>query len=73
MHSLAPLIAKEIWRILGAVRDSGIAAIIVDKNFADVSALTDRNVILVNGSVVFHGTGDELKAQSELLQRYLGI
>ena len=55
------------------MRESGIAAIIVDKNFAAVSALTDRNVILVKGRVVFEGTGDELQAQPELLRQHLGI
>ena len=72
-EGLAPLIAREIWRILRAVRESGIAAIIVDKNFAAVSALTDRNVMLVKGRVVFEGTGNELRAKPEMLHRNLGI
>ena len=72
-EGLAPLIAREIWRIIRAVRETGIAAVIVDKNFAVVSALTDRNVILVKGRVVFEGTGNELRAEPELLHRHLGI
>src|SRR5262249_29375618 len=55
-EGLAPLIAREIWRTIRVVRDSGIAAIIVDKNYAAVSAITNRNVILVKGRVVFEGT-----------------
>jgi len=35
--------------------------------------LTDRNVILVKGLVVFAGSGDELKAKPELLHQHLGI
>jgi len=72
-EGLAPLVAKEIWRILRAVRESGIAAIIVDKNFAALSALTDRNMILVKGRAAFEGTGDELRAKPEILHRHLGI
>ena len=72
-EGLAPLIAQEIWRIIKAIRQTGIAAIIVDKNFAAVSAVTERNVILVKGSVVFQGSSAELRAQPELLQQYLGI
>ena len=72
-EGLAPLIAKEIWRILRALRESGLAAIIVDKNFAAVSALTDRNLILVKGRVVFEGSGDELRASPEILHQHLGI
>jgi branched-chain amino acid transport system ATP-binding protein len=72
-EGLAPLIAKEIWRIIRAIRESGIAALIVDKNFAAVSALTDRNMILVKGRVVFEGSSEELNAKPELLHQHLGI
>lgn len=72
-EGLAPLIAKEIWRIIRSIRDSGIAAVIVDKNFAAVSSLTQRNVILVKGRVVFAGTNSELKSLPELRERHLGI
>jgi branched-chain amino acid transport system ATP-binding protein len=72
-EGLAPLIAREIWQIIRTIRGTGIAAIIVDKNFAAVSTVTDRNVILVKGRIVFTGTGNELKAQPELLRQHLGI
>ncbi len=72
-EGLAPLIAQEIWRILCNIRDSGIATIIVDKNFAAVSAITSRNVILVKGQLVLEGTSNEIRKHPDLLQRYLGI
>lgn len=72
-EGLAPLIAQEIWRIIRAIRDTGIAAVIVDKNFAEVSALTDRNVILVKGQVVYQGSGIELRSRPEMMREHLGI
>ena len=72
-EGLAPLIAREIWAILRQIRDSGIAAIIVDKNFSAVSAIADRNVILVKGRVVFEGSSGQLRRSPETLQRHLGI
>jgi branched-chain amino acid transport system ATP-binding protein len=72
-EGLAPVIAREIWRIVKAIRATGIATIIVDKNFAAISAITDRNIILVKGRVVFDGTSTVLGQQPELLQRCLGI
>jgi branched-chain amino acid transport system ATP-binding protein len=72
-EGLAPLIAREIWHIIRVVRDSGIAAIIVDKNYAAVSAITNRNVILVKGRVVFEGTATELGVNPEILRQHLGI
>ena len=72
-EGLAPLIAKEIWAIIRLVRASGIAAIIVDKNFAAVAAVADRTVVLVKGRVAFAGSAAALKAQPEILHRHLGV
>jgi branched-chain amino acid transport system ATP-binding protein len=72
-EGLAPKIAREIWRIGGEIRDRGIATVIVDKNFAAVSAITNRNVILVKGRVVFEGDTPTLTAQPDVLHRHLGV
>jgi branched-chain amino acid transport system ATP-binding protein len=72
-EGLAPLIAREIWSILRQIRDGGISSIIVDKNFGAVSAITDRNVLLVKGRVVAQGSAEELRRDPATLQRYLGI
>ena len=72
-EGLAPLIAREIWRICALIRDSGISSVIVDKNWKHVTQITDRNVILVKGQVVFAGSSDELLAKPELLEQYLGV
>ncbi len=72
-EGLAPLIAREIWGIIEAIRASGIATIIVDKNVAALSTVTDRSVIRVKGQVVFEGPSNELRNQPNLLQQHLGI
>ena len=72
-EGLAPMIAREIWQLIRIVRESGLATLIVDKNFTAVSAVSDRNIILVKGRVVFEGSGRELHSQPELLQQHLGI
>jgi branched-chain amino acid transport system ATP-binding protein len=72
-EGLAPLVAREIWRICQLVKGTGISSIIVDKNWKHVTQITDRNVILLKGEVVFEGSSAELHAQPELLQQYLGV
>jgi len=72
-EGLAPLVAREIWAILRQLRDAGLSAIIVDKNFSCVSALTDRNIVLVKGRVVLEGTAPDLMRDPQALQRHLGI
>jgi len=72
-EGLAPLIAKEIWRICGLIRETGISSVIVDKNWKHVTQITDRNVILVKGKVVFEGSAASLLAQPALLAEHLGV
>ena len=72
-EGLAPLVAREIWRIIRAIKEAGIATIIVDKNFSAVSAIADRIVILVKGSAVYDGSSAGLRAQPGLHRRHLGV
>ena len=72
-EGLAPLIAREIWRICDVIRQSGISSVIVDKNWKHVTQVTDRNVILVKGEVVFEGRSADIIAQPGLLTQHLGV
>ena len=72
-EGLAPLIAREIWRICSVIKDSGISAIIVDKNWKHVTQITDRNVILVKGQVVFEGSSQALHDDPSVLEQHLGV
>ena len=72
-EGLAPLIAREIWRICALIRETGISSVIVDKNWKHVTQVADRNVILVKGEVAYAGTSAELVVRPELLQQYLGV
>jgi len=72
-EGLAPMIAHEIWRIIREIRASGIATVIVDKNYAAVAAITDRNVVLVKGRVVLETDSAAVRADPAALHRYLGV
>jgi branched-chain amino acid transport system ATP-binding protein len=72
-EGLAPMIAQTIWQTLGTIRQQGIAAIVVDKDFRALSALADRVLLMTKGELVFAGTPAELKGQGELLEKHLGV
>ena len=72
-EGLAPLIREEIWKTVRLVRESGIATLLVDKSVAEVTAVTDRVVILVKGQMVFDGTPASLKADPAIMQQHLGV
>ncbi|MGO4713086.1 ABC transporter ATP-binding protein [Bradyrhizobium sp. 2TAF24] len=72
-EGLAPLVAREIWRTLGVIRDEGVATVVVDKDFRSLARIVDRAVLLSKGRVVFDGAPAELAAQRGLLEHHLGV
>ena len=71
-EGLAPLIVAEIWKVIGDIRASGIATLIVDRDYRKVLARSDRAAVLQKGQIVLHGVSDEV-AGSEILAGYLGV
>ena len=72
-EGLAPLVVREIWRIIGAIRATGIASLIVDRNYRSVLAHTDRCIVLEKGRVVLEGESAKLAQAPEKLASYLGV
>jgi branched-chain amino acid transport system ATP-binding protein len=72
-EGLAPLVTREIWRIVREIKASGIATIIVDKNFNAVASIADRCMVLVKGRIVYEGDPETLRADTALRERHLGV
>ncbi len=71
---LAPLITKELFRVLGTLRDDhGMSLLIVEQNAGMSLALADRAYVLETGNIVATGTGDELLADDTIKEAYLGV
>ena len=71
-EGLAPLVVADIWRVIGEVRSSGIATLIVDRNHRRVLAHADHALVLQKGQVVLAGTADAV-ARSAALGSHLGV
>jgi branched-chain amino acid transport system ATP-binding protein len=72
-EGLAPLIRDEIWKTIRLVRDSGIATLVVDKTVHEVTAVAERVVVLVKGEFAFEGKPSALLADTDKMQRLLGV
>ena len=71
-EGLAPLIVAEIWRVIGEIRNAGIATLIVDRDYRRVLARCDRALVLQKGQAVLAGSADEVAA-SAALAGFLGV
>jgi branched-chain amino acid transport system ATP-binding protein len=65
-EGLAPLIVADIWRVLAQIRASGIATLIVDRDYRKVLAHSNRAVVLQKGEVVLQGASQGLRDSAEL-------
>ena len=74
-EGLAPLVVADIWRVVADIRASGIATLIVDRDYRKVLAHADRALVLQKGQVVLQGDAGALRAQplATELAAYLGV
>ena len=71
-EGLAPLIVAEIWRVIASIRRTGIAPLIVDRDYRKVCNESDRLVVMQKGRVVLEGPSEALRGSAELAG-YLGV
>ena len=72
-EGLAPLIVRELMRICRELAAAGQTIVLVEQNLAATLALAQRVYIINNGHIAHEGPAEELRAQPQLLQRYLGV
>jgi branched-chain amino acid transport system ATP-binding protein len=73
-EGLAPIIVEELLRALGTItRGSGICSIIVEQNAQKILGLADRVVILERGAIVHDAASGAVRADSAVLERFLGV
>ncbi|MEW5863395.1 MAG: ABC transporter ATP-binding protein [Pseudomonadota bacterium] len=70
---LAPLVVREIFRILRAAnRDSGVSILLVEQNAALALDLADHVFLLETGRVVLEGPSEVLRRDDSIRRSYLG-
>ncbi len=72
-EGLAPLIRQKIWAALKQIKDQGLSILVVDKNLRDLLRIADRNFVIERGRVVWSGTSNALRAEPDVMERYLGL
>jgi branched-chain amino acid transport system ATP-binding protein len=70
---LAPLIVKEIFRIIGEINRAGTTVLLVEQNTRQALALSRRGYVLENGRVALSGSGDTLLGNEHVRRAYLGL
>jgi branched-chain amino acid transport system ATP-binding protein len=69
---LAPKIVADIFRVIGALRDRGIAILLVEQNARAALRMADYGYVLELGRVSLEGPCAELAGDARVIETYLG-
>ena len=70
---LAPLITKEIFRTISALKETGVAILLVEQNARAALQVSDYGYVLETGEVSLAGPSAELAADPRVIEAYLGL
>ncbi|HEY0490935.1 MAG TPA: ABC transporter ATP-binding protein [Telluria sp.] len=70
---LAPLLIREIFRIVEELRAQGITIFLVEQNAHAALAIADVGYVIETGSITLSGPGPELLANEQVQSAYLGM
>ena len=69
---LAPLIVRDIFRIIRRLRDEGNTVLLIEQNARAALAVADRGYVLEGGKIIVQGPAADLLANSDVQRAYLG-
>ena len=72
-EGLAPLIVREIGRIINEVKTEGLSVLLVEQNLALGLSVADRCYVLNKGQIVYESGPDELRQNEQVKHQYLGV
>ncbi len=70
---LAPLIVREVLRVVASLKDRGVSVLLVEQNARAALAVADRAYVLEMGAVALSGPARELLHDRRIVEAYLGM
>ena len=72
-EGLAPVIVRDLLAVCRTLAREGQTVVVVEQNISAALSMADRAYIINNGHIVEERTTEQLKAQPDVLHRYLGV
>ena len=70
---LAPVVVKEVYRIIEEIRKDGTAILLVEQNANKALNVSDRAYVLASGQIELTGSGKEMAENDDVRRIYLGV
>jgi branched-chain amino acid transport system ATP-binding protein len=72
-EGLAPLIVREVGRVIGELKREGLSILLVEQNLPLALSVADTVHVLSRGQIVHSGTPQALTVNEDVKARYLGV
>ena len=73
-QGLAPLVVRELARVIARLRDEGVTVLLVEQNLKFAESVADEVAMLVKGRTVYQGSLAAFQAEREMLKaKYLTV
>ena len=72
-EGLAPIIVQDLIAVCRRIAEAGQTIVIVEQNVDAALGLAHRCFVLNNGHVVFEGSPEKLREDTEFMHRHLGV
>ena len=69
---LAPLVVREIFRIIDSLRSTGVTILLVEQNARAALEVADHGYVLEMGEIALEGAAKDLAKDSRVIDTYLG-
>jgi len=70
---LAPLVVKDLFRLIRTLRDRGVTILLVEQNVRQALGVADRGYVMESGQLILSGTAQDLLADEQVAHAYLGV
>ncbi len=70
---LAPLIVKDIFRIIDRLRETGVSTLLIEQNARAALDVADYGYVLETGDMVLEGQASDLAKNPKVIETYLGL
>jgi branched-chain amino acid transport system ATP-binding protein len=70
---LAPLIVRDIFRVIASLRETGVSILLVEQNARAALQVADYGYVLETGEIVLEGPSVELASNPRVIESYLGL
>jgi branched-chain amino acid transport system ATP-binding protein len=70
---LAPLIVRDIFRVIAGLRETGVSILLVEQNARAALQVADYGYVLETGEIVVEGPSVDLASDPRVIESYLGL